>query len=980
MNFGKDSGPLIPISGIVALLAFIGFSFYSQTPLTSTRPHSAEIQFEPYEKVTARLWQDPFSAVLEHLKKNKINANVETIYLCASSVNKYDRKINYFMARQIKEKEKQKEKVTVLGVMIPGTEYTEDGEARIRQRYAVLAGLRNQHFLPKDSEHIQYAFLKINNEPNSSTNLINILPYEWFSKVGEKEHVLVLWLNEKTFQDYPLRYFSRLFISLDKFNERKIIGPWESLTLKNMLLELKSEETIKKSELNKLAELELYSAFATADTESILGAGKNDDDIKYIFQSRKINFDRIIGSDTELAQIIINELNNRQVNLKDKDKRIILVSESDTLYADALCNVFHRELSKLPKKNFLFKETQEEKADIKIYDVKYLRGIDGILPGEMGEKTDKKGADSNQNNKPDFDLSKLEKPTGKSQYDYLRRYADKLYYHLKRRHRAVAAIGILGNDFHDKNLVLQAFHQRFPHAIYFTTDLDAMWMHPANLQWTRNLLVASHFDISAQPEDNEIIPSFRDSYQMSTFMALKETLKSKPSSQKREPLLFEIGNTRAVNLSGPIKNKNISLIYYPVILISSVIILGVLAVFFFANEHIVETLNKYVIQDRRNLLIAVLIVCVFLLILFNFNTYILEDVTEEPFSFFDGISVWPANHFRLLALILSVFFIFFSYISLENNEKKIQQEFFDENPLSKDPVNEFTNNIRTKKSYTFFKEHTKAGKQIFNLWHEYTIRNNWPYRIWWVFIALICLVLICFITSLFPFFCVLPEPPVRGTYSYWITQVIFYFSIISFSSLFLYVFDATRLCHRFIMNITNKKYEWPKKSLEKYLDNNEQQLHEEQEKFLSEWLTVNLVAQRTKAVGRLIFYPLIIWIIMYFACHSYFDNWRTTIPLAVILTSGVIITWVCALMLRFDAEHLRKKSILRLKEQKILLLLRKDAQDIKNQIDKTIEDIQSIREGAFVPFSQHPVFQSIMLALSSVGGTYLLEFANIFKF
>jgi len=69
MNDRKDSGPIIPISGIIALLAIIGISFYSQTPFKATHSYSIEIQYERYDKATARLWQDPFSAVLAHLKK-----------------------------------------------------------------------------------------------------------------------------------------------------------------------------------------------------------------------------------------------------------------------------------------------------------------------------------------------------------------------------------------------------------------------------------------------------------------------------------------------------------------------------------------------------------------------------------------------------------------------------------------------------------------------------------------------------------------------------------------------------------------------------------------------------------------------------------------------------------------------------------------------------------------------------------------------
>jgi len=201
-----------------------------------------------------------------------------------------------------------------------------------------------------------------------------------------------------------------------------------------------------------------------------------------------------------------------------------------------------------------------------------------------------------------------------------------------------------------------------------------------------------------------------------------------------------------------------------------------------------------------------------------------------------------------------------------------------------------------------------------------------------------------------------PEPPVRGPYSYVITMIILILSGVLFSFLFLYVFDATRLCHQFIVNVTEQKHEWPENSLLDFLDKDKRDHWAEQKKLLSEWRTVLLVAKRTDAVGKLIFYPLIVGIVIYIARHSYFDNWNTTIPVLVILMLGVLITWICALIQRFDAEHLRNASISRLKEQKMVILCYKDHEDITKQIDHAIEDIKFLGQGAFVPFPNNPSF------------------------
>ena len=47
-------------------------------------------------------------------------------------------------------------KITVLGVMVSGGPYAEDREWRIRNRYAVLAGLDKDDYKPVDPEHLNF--------------------------------------------------------------------------------------------------------------------------------------------------------------------------------------------------------------------------------------------------------------------------------------------------------------------------------------------------------------------------------------------------------------------------------------------------------------------------------------------------------------------------------------------------------------------------------------------------------------------------------------------------------------------------------------------------------------------------------------------------------------------------------------------------------------------------------------------------------
>ncbi|MBU1053600.1 MAG: hypothetical protein KKC46_07200 [Proteobacteria bacterium] len=1014
MSNGKDSGSIIPISGIIALLAVIGFTLFPQIPLKGTRPYSAEIQHEPYDKVIARLWQDPFDAVLKHLELLK-KCDSESTYLmdqtgtdqCGKEKNgeKDPQDSQSKLKNEIEKKINNNGEVTVLGVMVPGTEYAEDKENRMRQRYAVLSGLRSRQFLPEDSEHINFVFLtSANKQKNKQHLLTEIMPYEWFThKSGNKKYVLLVWLNEKTFRNNPLSQLSCLITRLSiEAKNFKIIGPWESQTLKNMLSELKNDKINKEDNpIKKLKGLRIYSAFATADASGLIeeytATGNGDAEIRKIFNYKDIIFSRIIGSDKALAEKIVKELGNRRVAFNDKENTIILVSESDSLYAGSLHDVFHHELSKQINKTA---KTEKNKG-ANLVCISYLRGIDGFLPGEKESKADKNEDGNKQNNKSGFDLDKLAKPAGTSQYDYLRRQADDIYHNLQRRHRKVSAIGMLGSDFHDKYLVLQAFHQRFPQAIYFTTDLDAMWIHPANLQWTRNLLVASYFDLTAHNDledaNQESIPSFRDSYQTSAFTAIRQAFPDKQQNDRQcIPKLFEIGNKRAVNLLEAKNTTN----YGCTLRAIAVMAFLVLLILFYANSNVNQAV-MWIFKCRKNFIIIIFTTAFVILLIYLFNIYIKpyfsNNPWEEHFSLFDGISVWPSNMLRILAFILSVCFLYFSDRSLENNRKEIENKFcFNTQEKEKHDKREKTKGkiiryLKRAVSYNFLKEYKDTN--IAELWYEYKTRNKWKYRIVWVAISFIIYFISCrFILEAFGF----PSSPVRGDYSYRITYIILMAAIISFSWLFLYVFDLTRLCHQFIVNATENKPIWPPASIKEcsygiyenicHLPDNKQvqekreKILEEQKIFLSEWMLVNIVAKRTKAVGKLIFYPLISWVVIYIARHSYFDDWNTTIGLTVIMTGSVAITWMCALMQRYDAENLRKASVSRLKEQQMRIIFSKELEDLKSQIELVIKEIQAIREGAFSPFFQHPVFRSVLLALSSVGGTYIMEYTNIFNF
>ncbi len=247
---------------------------------------------------------------------------------------------------------------------------------------------------------------------------------------------------------------------LDQFKEHKLLDKFESLG--------KSE---------KLEILEMIGLIETIKT------------IEKIAGLRKV---QAAMPDDRIFRQLTRELLLRLPALHSggEKPRIVIVTESDGTYG--------HNLRKLAEK----KEYLGSHADIIVYS--YLRGLDG-LSSETTTAHDKSGS--------------AEQSWGTSQYDYLSRLASSLKRECDKG-KPVAAIGVLGSDVYDKLLVLQAFHRELPTPIYFTTDLDSVYLGREQLPFTRNLIIVSGEDLLLPTADAKEMgagkwnfPPMRDTYQ-----------------------------------------------------------------------------------------------------------------------------------------------------------------------------------------------------------------------------------------------------------------------------------------------------------------------------------------------------------------------------------------------------------------------------------------------------------------------------------
>ena len=601
-NSGGNSGGWFPNLNNLLLILLAGTLLVGQHAYHESRPSKPDAK-PAIADVDARLWQDPFEAVKQHIEKNlesdkgdgtgrlqKLHADIEA-------------KLKLVNEGEHCKPEHECGKLNVLAVMLPGAPYYEDGEIRRRLRYAALSGFNAAlRYTPENPNYIN--FFKI--AKNDKTLPEQHVAYEWMTYKPEESlpPVLILWLDNDKFRGKPHELLVDLLNRIQTANDpqkpitfkvnAKVLGPYDSDNLQDMVREFGTN----KASDHKNLPLSFYSPSASVQDSSLLKGvpelkesfdenyslalthpenfvGPKYNNLQHYFKAKSgshLNFVRVNSSDQYLAVAIKQELFKRGIELGE-NSRVLLLSEWDTLYGLHLPDTFAAELIKpFPEKGpedypssntcIKHKDKDENKKAMfddwnnlqdgsQIYDEKfqcvfrfsYLRGLDGEKaksgdkPTPSSSKSEYKG-----NSVKSGGVENLEDAEGNSQFDYVRRMANQIA-ELDQRIRnenkltahAIQAIGILGSDVYDKLLILEAMHDKFPDAIYFTNGLDARFLHPEDYKWARNLLLASTFDLTLDRPLQRDIPPFRDSTQTAYFLATEMAL---ASMAKTNPVMY----------------------------------------------------------------------------------------------------------------------------------------------------------------------------------------------------------------------------------------------------------------------------------------------------------------------------------------------------------------------------------------------------------------------------------------------------------
>ncbi|MCP5250439.1 MAG: hypothetical protein H6939_01770 [Burkholderiales bacterium] len=366
---------------------------------------------------------------------------------------------------------------------------------------------------------------------------------------------------------------------------------------------------------------------------------------------------RANDNDEELADKLVNELKkNRRIS---EFSEIAIITEQNSAKSNNLAKAFYNKFS-----NGNSDESPKNGEAKKENSFFYLKGLDSYQPVIESQRPNNKTQSSTQWEQRYSIIDQHNPPIGSAQFDYLQRLAEQI----KKTHqdtdprKRIKAVGVFGSEFYDKLIIFQALRREMPNIVLFTTDLDAQMFHLNHWRWTRNLIVASHFDLKLGKTNQSQFPPFRDSLQTALYVDTMNYAKEINRQANGNPLadaknnsslIFEIGRNGPVHLKDT-KDKQKSESIYPFDDYNNIKHLNetfwVLAV---VSVILILTLQQ--ILPHSNTLVIWLLLTTGLAFYFTF-----EAITDkgEPFSFTDGVSLWPTILLRFLSCSLAMAFIY----------------------------------------------------------------------------------------------------------------------------------------------------------------------------------------------------------------------------------------------------------------------------------------------------------------------------------
>lgn len=1063
----------LAVAGALTLVLAVAGVLLVKEPLRSSRPVGTGLEMKQAtgeQLVRARLWEDPVAAV-ERAIREKGSTKAASATLERPSFAQRLRPLR----QAIVERVNNGQRLTVLLVNTSGGPYVESTESRLRDRYAIGTALGVACYAPEDEGHLSFVEwepqgpvqglpyewyrlrkTRVCGEAGSRADSVLVvwLPEEalsrgFFAALTSLSQALVC--QETSRSECLLTEGKRELVRLNPAVQQavtfKIMGPRSSSAYRALLDEAgtlygRPHEGIAVWP-NADGWIELYSPWASAmkgllayglKAESGQGAVcATYEDCEREFYRRladanvRLVYD--IGSDDQRFEALIAELERRQVRLGWD--AVILIGEWDSFYGRALPIEFRaaacariatfsdadlkqiqvpvdikRWCPTIPRAIDLQiqRPADYESLTLNVFRYSYLSGLDGEVPGDDAARASR----AKTTGDPSKDATR-DRPEGTSQLDYVRALVARIH----DEGEGARAIGILGTDPYDALLIIKALRPAFPHAIFFTVDLDARHLHASEYKSTRNMVIASPFGLQLEGGLQRDVPPFRSSYQTSAYLAALQavqhvvcradghgqndrsgtapctagyhvsvTPEDRIYDTGSHPRLFEVGRNGAVDLS-VVDQEGIRTVHplradlhrtdehgqlkqgvgFGNTAVAAVGLVGLLIGTIIAWSN--QRLWLWVSRNPRLLgIVAIMLLASFAaFVAFGGAPALWANHDEgEPFSWTAGVSIWPSELIRLFVMVLCFVLLAKGSRDLTKNSDLITRDFrfqSDSGPRRFSLGTFWTNLQRVSHPAA-----TMTATTVDQAWAWYREASQ-PAQ--WAARTLLLFVLYLGMMWSLGYF-VLGEEyihPCRG----WLSCTVDWFMTLTSVALVvlinLAVFDAVMLCRRWIGWVTASTGGWSDQVQEEYLRDyglgQAQKAEFEKLKYLA---VVDLIGQRTEVVNRLIRYPFIALLIMIAGRNDYFDLWNYPLLLLFSWAVNVLLALLAAFLLYQAASKAKAAMLEGLSRQMVKVLESGKDHDVRmKQIQFIIDEVEANEQGAFVPLYQQPVIESSLYGL-----------------
>ena len=712
------------------------------------------------------------------------------------------------------------------------------------------------------------------------------------------------------------------------------------------------------------------------------------------FQNCGLSIVHAIAPDSKLFKVLADELRLRGTLPESEKSRehIVLVTERDTLYGRSIHKTFRNVL----------KVTAEQNLHV----FTYLRGIDGEVPTSTGAPTSSDNLEA---------LARLELPEGTSQRDYLRRLAEeivRLDAQLRRYGEGrVTAIGVVGSDVFDKLLVLRALRNRFPAARFFTTDLDARYSLPAEYDYTRNLIVVSHFGLGLKRSLRYDVAPFRDSYQTSTFFTTLRALENRqiklsllgkaydnpwgrggernlvtrppddsplaPLTEEKgflEPLVFEIGRTGPYQLTSPTSpvaariqpasSRSGPWWTWPLL---TLLVLSAIALFIGCLSYYLTALKEMVISLRnssRRVIRRILHLlgrrrtdtqltqvdtwlCIGLVVSLLLYLSLLFDNSRLEG---EPLSVLEGVSIWPSVILLYIAVLWAAYLVfawLRASQENLESMVNDYVAESAKPVKGLTCPVQLLCER---KELERSKKRL--------------QRVFLQSLAFFGLTVVLFlVTGSFP------GIPSRGWLAHSIGLLITNFALFALYVISFFVLDVMLHSSRLIVELAQGEYDLTRGELGKLRKG----LNDARRREMSELFTIQLIARHTRLPGRMLVFPFLLAMLIASARLSFLDSWDVGLTLMSVISLMLFGVLLGGFMLRKNAEKARRKVLRRVRDE-LFDALADSRQDSRvSRLRNVISNVENEQRGAFRPLSEDPVIAAAFIPFGGTGTLVLLE-------